>query len=126
MQSVDVLPHHSAQLSRSFQRRQPLVGNVWLGLPQMMRISKIRVIRCGIIQKHIKREDLFKRKVWRLAVGKRLLVVWINGYAISQVIGFFSHVIAVLAQTNSHVFYFDAALTIQTVSTPKIWNTTFC
>ena len=126
MQSVDVLRHHRAQLSRSFQVYQPLVSNVWLSFPQMMRVSKIRVIRCRVIKKHIKREDLFKRKVWRLTVGKRLLVIGVNRYTISQFVGFFSHVIAVLAQANSHVFYLDAALTIQTISTPKIWNTTFC
>ena len=125
MQSVDVLRHHRAQLSRSFQVSQPFVSNVWLSLPQMMRVPKIRVIRCGVIKKHIKREDLFKRKVWRLTVGKRLLVIGVNRYTISQVVGFFSHVIAVLAQTNGHVFYFDTALAIQTVSTPKIRNTAF-
>ena len=92
----------------------------------MMRVSKIRVIRCRVIKKHIEREDLFKRKVWRLAVGKRLFVIGVNRYAISQVVGFFSHVIAILAQTYGHVFYFDTALAIQTVGTPKIRNTAFC
>ncbi len=83
-----------------------------------MRVSKIRVIRQGVIVNTHEREDLQVAMLRRLAVGKD------PRYRASQVVGFISCRFT-LAQVG-RVFYFDTALTIQTVSTPKIRNTAFC